>query len=124
MCLKYAYVPKMWKERTDIFISKPGKENYHEVKSFRMISLTSFQLKWLERLLLYHFNDDSNLQARFSAFQYGFRAGVSTETAMHEFVRLIELSLANKRTALEIFLDIVGASDNITHYRLPILCEN
>ena len=80
-----------------------------------MISLTSFQLKWLERLLLYHFNDDSNLQVRFSSFQYGFRAGVSTETALHEFVRRIELSLAKKRTALGIFLDIVGAFDNITH---------
>ena len=62
-------MPKVWKEGTGILIPKPGKENYHEVKSFRMITLTSFQLKWLERLLLYHFNDDSNLQARFSAFQ-------------------------------------------------------
>ena len=42
-----------------------GKENYHDVKSFRMITLTSFQLKWLERLVLYHFNDDSNLQQGF-----------------------------------------------------------
>ena len=47
-------------------------------------------------------------------FQYGFRAGVSTETALHEFVQRIELSLAKKRTALGIFLDIVGAFDNIT----------
>ena len=115
MYLKYSYVSKVWKEGTGIFIPKPGKENYHEVKSFRMITLTSFQLKWLERLLLYHFNDDSNLQARFSAFQYGFRAGVSTETALHEFVRRIELSSAKQRTALGIFLDIVGAFDNITH---------
>ena len=82
--------------------------------SFRMITLTSFQLKWLEILLLYHFNDDSNLQARFSAFQYGFRAGVSTETAPHELVRRIKLNLAKKRTALGIFLDIVGAFDDIT----------
>ena len=46
MCLKYSYVPKVWKAGTGIFIPKPGKENYHEVKSFRMITLTSFQLKW------------------------------------------------------------------------------
>ena len=114
-CLKYSYVPKVWKKGTGIFIPKPGKENYHEVKSFRMITFTSFQLKWLERLLLYHLNDDSNLQARFSVFQYEFRAGVSTETALHEFIRRIELSLAKKRTAPGIFLDIVGAFDNITH---------
>ena len=46
MCLKYSYVPKVWKKGTGIFIPKPGKENYHEAKSFRMITLTSFQLKW------------------------------------------------------------------------------
>ena len=85
------------------------------VKKTIMITLTSFQLKWLEKLLLYHFNDDSNLLARFSAFQYGFRAGVSTEIGVHELVRRIALSLAKKRTALGIFLDIVGAFDNITH---------
>ena len=106
-------MPKVWKEETGIFIPKPDKENYHEVKSFRMITFTSFQLKWLESLVLYHFNDDSNLQARFSAFQYGFRAGVSTQTALHEFIRRIELSLAKKRTALG--MDIVGDFDNITH---------
>ena len=108
-------MPIAWKEGTGISIPKHGKENYHELTSLQMITLLSFRLKWLERLLLYHFNDDSHLQARFSAFQYGFRAGVSTETALHEFVRRIKLSLAKKRTALGIFLDIVGAFDNITH---------
>ena len=98
MCLKYSYVSKVWKKGTGIFIPKPGKENYHEVKFFRMIILTSFQLKWLERLLLYHFNDDFNLQARFSAFQYGFRAGVLTKTGLQESVQRIELSSAKKST--------------------------
>ena len=111
--MEYSYAPKI---RDRYFhIPKSSKENYHEVKSFRMITLTSFQLKWLERLLLYHFNDDSNLQARFFVFQYGIRAGVSTETALHEFVRRIGLSLTKKRTALEVFLNIVDAFDNITH---------
>ena len=34
---------------------------------------------------------------------------------LHEFVRHIELSLAKKRTAIGIFLDIVGAFDNTTY---------
>ena len=114
-CLRFGYVPKAWKKGTGVFLPKPGKENYFEVKSFRMITLTSFQLKWLERLILYHLNDDTNLQARLSTTQYGFRAGVSTETALHEFVRRVEQSLAKKKMALGIFLDITGAFDNITH---------
>ena len=52
-----------------------------------MITLTSFLLKWLERLILYHINEDNNVQAKLSASQYGFRADVSTETALHKLVR-------------------------------------
>ena len=46
------YVPSAWKEGANIFLPEPEKESYFEVKSFRMIALTSFQLKWLERLIL------------------------------------------------------------------------
>ena len=62
-----------------------------------MITLTSFRLKWLERLILYHINDDKNVQAKLSASQYGFRAGVSTETALLEFVRSVEHCLVRKK---------------------------
>ena len=40
--------------------------------------------------LLYHINEDNNEQAKLSASQYGFRAGISTETALHGFVRSVE----------------------------------
>ena len=56
----------------------------------RMITFTSFQLKWLEKLVLYHINKKNNVQAKLSTSQYGFRAGVATETALHEFVRRVE----------------------------------
>ena len=59
-CLRHSYVPLAWKEVTGIFLPKPGKESYLEAKSFRMITLTSFQLKWLKRLILYHINEDKN----------------------------------------------------------------
>ena len=110
-------MPLAWKEGTGIFLPKPGKESYFEAKSFRMITLTSFQPKWLERLILYHINQDNNVQAKLSASQCGFRAGVSTETALHEFVRRVEHCLARKMPALGIFLDIVGAFDNVTTFR-------
>ena len=83
-----------------------------------MITLTFFQLKWLERLVLYHINEDNNVQAKLSASQYGFRAGVSTETALHEFVRRVEHCFVSNKPALGIFLDIVGAFDNVTFRRV------
>ena len=53
---------------------------------------------------------------KLSTSQYGFRAGVSTESALHEFVRRVEHCLVRKKPALSIFLDrpIVGAFDNVT----------
>ena len=81
--LRHSYVPSAWKEGTCIFLSKPGTESYFEAKSFRMITLTSFQLKWLERLILYHIKEDNNVQAKLSASQYRYRAGVSMETALN-----------------------------------------
>ena len=44
-CLRHSYVPLAWKEDTGIFLPKPRKESYFEAKSFRTITLTSFQLK-------------------------------------------------------------------------------
>ena len=68
-CLRHSYVPSAWKEGTGMFLPKPGKKSYFEAISFRMITLTSFQLKWLERLILYHINEDNNVQAKLSASQ-------------------------------------------------------
>ena len=89
-CLSHIYVPLAWKEATGIFLPKPGKESYFEAKSFRMITLTSFPLKWLERLISHYINEDNNVQAKLSALQYGFCASVSAETALHEFVLRVE----------------------------------
>ena len=60
-CLRHSYVPLAWKEGSGIFLPKPVKGSYFEAKSFRMIILTSFQLKCLERLILYHINEDNNV---------------------------------------------------------------
>ena len=64
-----------------------------------MITLTSFQLKWLERLILYHITEDNNVQAKISASHYGFREGVSTESGLHVFVRRLEHCLVRKKSA-------------------------
>ena len=36
-------------------------------KFFRLITLTFFQLKWLERQILYHINEDNNVRAKLLA---------------------------------------------------------
>ena len=56
------------------------------------------------------------MQAKLSASQYGFRASVSAETALREFERPVEHCLVRKKPVLDIFLDIVGAFDNVTFH--------
>ena len=73
-----------------------------------MITLTSFQLKWLEKLVLYHINEDNNVQAKLSASQYGFRAGVATETALHKFVALCEALPCLKKATFGYFPGYCG----------------
>ena len=68
----------------------------------------------MKRLILYHINEDNNVQAKLSASQYRFHAGVSTETVLHEFVHPVEHCLTRKKPPLGIFLDIVHAFNNVT----------
>ena len=89
----------------------------------RMITLTSFQLKWLQKLVLYHINEDNNVQAKLSASQYGFRAGVATETALHEFVCRVEQCLVEK-SHLWVFSWILSAPSTMSpSVALLRLCE-
>jgi ribonuclease HI len=103
------YIPESWRRGRGVFIPKPGKGSYEDVKAFRMITLTSFQLKWLERLILWHLEKDRRVQERLNPRQFGFRAGVSTETALHLLVRKIEKAMYQGEYALGIFLDIQNA---------------
>ena len=50
-CIHLGYTPKVWKRTKVIFISKPGKQDYQQAKSFRPISLSNYLLKGLERLV-------------------------------------------------------------------------
>ena len=53
-------------------------------------------------------------QAKLSASQYGFCAGVSAKTVLHEFMRRVEHCFVRKKPALGSFLGIVGAFHNVT----------
>ena len=45
------YIPKIWRTAKVIFIAKSNKSTYENVRSFRPISLSSYLIKTLERLL-------------------------------------------------------------------------
>jgi hypothetical protein len=88
--LAYGYILLALRTLRVIFIPKPGHDSYKLAKSFRPISLTSFFLKTMERLV------DSNIKAgplkSFSPMesQYAYQRGRSTEAALHDLVQKIE----------------------------------
>ena len=51
------YVPEQWRNGKVIFIPKPGKSDYATPRSFRPITLSSFMIKVMERIVLWHLNN-------------------------------------------------------------------
>ena len=52
MSISTQEIPSSWRKMDVIFIPKPGKEDYSSPKSYRLITLSSFVLKGLERIML------------------------------------------------------------------------
>jgi len=92
--------------------TKPGRTDYTTVKAFRLISLMSFLLKTLERLVDGFIRDDTLIKYPLNENQHAYMAVKSTDTALHVLVGKIEKALCNKKYALGVFPDIEGAFNN------------
>jgi retron-type reverse transcriptase len=111
--LTLGYVPKVWQGARGVSLPKPGKESYQRAKSFRLITLTSFQLKTLERIILWYLEAKENINTKLHPRQFGFRKGRSTEAALHQLVTRLEKSIIAGDFTIGCFLDIEGAFDNV-----------
>ena len=113
LSLRSGKLAKQWLNVKTVFIPKPGKTDYALAKSYRPISLMSFMVKTLERLIFWHVQDEHMVRHPINDNIYSYREGVSTETALHKVVYKIETALAHKEFAMAVFLDISGAFSNI-----------
>lgn len=107
------HIPNVWKSVRVTFIPKAGKVSHTTPKDYRPISLSSFFLKTMERILEIHIRQciPRNL---LSKNQHAYMKGRSTETALHAVVGCIEKGLKDKEYTLAAFLDIEGAFNNVT----------
>ena len=101
-----------WTRIKAVFIPKPGKTDYTNPKSFRPISLSSFMLKGLERLILWHMQSTTLMKKPLNSNVFSYNEGMSTETALHKVVHKIEKAMATDKFAVAVFLDISGAFSN------------
>ena len=114
------YTPKAWRGTRVVFIPKPGRNGHIKAKDFRPISLSSFILKTMERLVDRYLKENSLHLYPLETSQYAYREGRSTDTALHHLVGQVETQLEAKGYALGVFLDIEGAFDSTTN---KIICE-
>uniref|UniRef100_UPI002FDC4585 reverse transcriptase domain-containing protein n=1 Tax=Streptomyces sp. IBSBF 2390 TaxID=2903533 RepID=UPI002FDC4585 len=114
--------PKML-QVTSSRIPKAGKMDHAKAKDYRPISLSSFLLKVLERIM------DSYLRSKFnpnliSRCQHAYIKGKSTETALHEVVRIIWILIEHSQFTMAAFLDIDEAFNNFSRYRRRYATES
>jgi len=114
-CLATGYVPALWRQAKVVFIPKPGRSSYCGPKDFRSISLTSFLLKTMERLVDRFLRDEILALQPLHPNQHAYQAGKSVETALHHLVVRAEKALDQQDIALGIFLDVEGAFDNTSY---------
>ena len=122
--LKFKYIPKIWRDTSVCFIPKPGKTSYDRAKSFRPISLMSFVLKTLEKILDHKIKTGPLIKNPIEKTQYAYASGRSTETALHNLVAEIEKGLQNDGFAVTIFIDIEAAFDGCTFETLEKAAQN
>jgi hypothetical protein len=103
-----------------VFIPKPGKNSCSGPKDFRPISLTSFLLKAIERLVDIYLQDEVLVLSPTHPIQHAYQAGKSVEKALHLLIVWVEKALDQQEIALGVFLDIEGAFKN-TYY--DSMCE-
>ncbi len=111
----FGHVPRVWRISRVVFIPKRGRRDYSQAKAFRHISLSSFLLKTVEKLVERYIRDKVLSGQPLHRNQHAYQAGRSCVTALSELVGKAEYSLANKEIALCAFLDIEGAFDNTSH---------
>ena len=90
-------------------IPKPGRNSHSRPKDFRPISLTSFLLKIMERLVDRYLREEALALLPLHPNQHAYQAAKSMEIALHQLMVWVEKAFDQQERTLDIFLDIVGA---------------
>lgn len=110
--LMLGYIPSSWRGTLVTFIPKAGKIAYDRANSYRPISLMSFILKVLEKLVDRGIREKHLIENPLNGSQHAYQTGKGTESASHYMTDEIEKSITNQGAAIVVFLDIAGAFDN------------
>lgn len=108
----WGYIPTAWTRVKVRFIPKAGDRDRSQPKSYRPISLTSFLLKTMEKVINLYIGESYLKIKPLHVKQHAYQKGKSTESALLELTDRLGKALEDKEIALCVFLDIEGAFDN------------
>ena len=95
-----------------MFIPKPDRNSHRGPKDFRPISLTSFLLKSIERLVDRYLQEEALALLPLHPNQHAYQASKSVEMALHQLMVWVEKALEQQERTLGVFLDIEGTFNN------------
>ena len=105
-----------------VFIPKLGQLIYTLAKAFRPISLTSFMLKTLEKLVDRYLRDGVLRQHTIHPNQHAYQPRKSAESALHQLVAKAEYALDRHLFALGAFIDLSNAFSNMMYLSIINSC--
>jgi Reverse transcriptase (RNA-dependent DNA polymerase) len=76
-----------------VYIPKAGTKDPEQPKSYRFISLTSFLLKTMKKLIDLHIRSKYLVRHPLRKMQFAYQEGQSTVSALHHLVTKIEKAL-------------------------------
>jgi hypothetical protein len=100
-----------------VYIPEPGKP-LSQAKFLRPISLMSFILKTLEKLIDRHIRGGVLVEKAIHQNQFAYRECMSTEIALFHVTYRLEKSLNHREIALGAFLDTEGAFDSTSFHAI------
>ena len=111
-CLSTGYVPTIYRQVKVVFMLKPGRTYYSGPRENRPISLTSFLLKTMERLVDRCLREEALAFVPLHPNEHAYPAGKSEETALNQLIVRVEKVPDPQETILGVFLDIEGSFNN------------
>ena len=113
LCIVQGYFPEELKIGCITPIYKKGDR--HNIENYRPICSLSQFSKILERIIynrMIVFIDNNNI---LSSNQFGFRKGLSTESAIIQFIDKIHNGLNKRHHTIAVFMDLSKAFDVLDH---------
>ena len=108
------YISEEWKRENKIYIQKSEKTNYHQVNSYRQLSLLSTLGKIYERIIL---QEAVNLLEQSQFFQskslYAYQKNKNTPQAILPLVEKTNEAITKNKYGIAIMADLEGAFDSV-----------